>query len=256
MKKGSETKLIKRSEINLNPYNPKHHSAEDVKRQKANIRRVGLLGGIVWNESTGNLLDGHRRIEACDQIKKYDGTPDTDYEVKVEAVDFDEKTEKEQLTYMAVANTKADYNEIAKYIDDIDFNFAGLSEQDAEAIKQLQDTLDEELDSLTMPDYGDEFMSPIPKTAKAPVTELITDNRTTADIQKQLDEKPKMSVEEVKAEKRHCDNVVENNQANIDTYVFLDFGSVELKMAFCEILGVIPEKSMRIAGEDVLRLIE
>lgn len=256
MKKGSETKVIKRSEINLNPYNPKHHSEDEIKQQKANIKRVGLLGGIVWNESTGNLLDGHRRIEACDQIQKYDGTPDTDYDIKVEAVDFDDKTEKEQLTYMAVANTKADYNEIAKYIDDIDFKFAGLTEQDAEAIKQLQDELDEGFESVTMPDFGDEFMTPTPEAPKTPVTELITDTRTTADIQKQLDEKPKMTAEEVKAAKRHCDNVAESNQADIDTYVFLDFGSVELKIAFCDILGVIPEKSMRIAGEDILRLIE
>ena len=61
MKKGSETKLIRRSQINLNPCNPKHHTDAEIKQQKANIRKVGLLGGIQWNEATGNLIDGHKR---------------------------------------------------------------------------------------------------------------------------------------------------------------------------------------------------
>ena len=37
MKKGSETKIIKRSQINLNPCNPKVHTDADIKQQKANI---------------------------------------------------------------------------------------------------------------------------------------------------------------------------------------------------------------------------
>ena len=45
---------------------------------------------------------GTRRIKAMDMYYKYDGTSDTDYKVKVEVVNLDEKKEKEQLTYMAV----------------------------------------------------------------------------------------------------------------------------------------------------------
>ena len=55
MKKGSETKIIKRSQINLNPCNPKVHTDADIKQQKANIKKVGLIGGIQWNETTGIL---------------------------------------------------------------------------------------------------------------------------------------------------------------------------------------------------------
>ena len=64
--KQSETRNIKRSEINLNLVNPKRHTEDAVKLQKKNLQKVGFLGGIVWNERTGNLIDGHRRVKAMD----------------------------------------------------------------------------------------------------------------------------------------------------------------------------------------------
>ena len=48
--KQSETRIIKRSQINLNPINPKRHSDERIRLQKKNLQKVGFLGGIVWNE--------------------------------------------------------------------------------------------------------------------------------------------------------------------------------------------------------------
>ncbi len=266
MKKGSETKVIKRSQINLNPCNPKVHTEIDIKQQKANIRKVGFLGGIQWNETTGNLIDGHKRVMSVDLIQGYDGTPETDYDIKVEAVDFDEKTEKEQLLFMAKSQDAIDYNMVAKKFDfdEIDFKSAGFSEDDLIQIKQLQDSLDETLQSVQMEDFGSDFLSesletkqeqqePIPHVE--PLTELSTDARSIEDIQKQLDEKPKMTKEEVKEQKRHCDNVANNRQEEMDTYVFLDFESVEQKRAFCELLGVIAQSSMRINGVDVLNVI-
>ena len=118
--KQSETVEIQRSQINLNPYNPKRHSDKKVSEQKKNLQRVGFLGGIVWNRISGNLIDGHRRIKAMDAHYQYDGTPETDYPVKVEAVELDEKQELEQLTYMALGNTKADYQLVAEYLPSID----------------------------------------------------------------------------------------------------------------------------------------
>lgn len=256
MKKGSETKIIKRSQINLNPYNPKHHSELDIKKQKANIKRVGLLGGITWNEASGNLIDGHKRILSCDLINGYDGTPEKDYEVKVEAVDFDEKTEKEQMVFQAVANTSVDYNEIAKFIDDIDFKAAGFTEQDAEQIKQLQDDLESTLTQIE--DFGDDFIQPVqPEQPKSlATTQLPFKEATIAEIEKQLDEKPKMTKEEVKEQKRHCDDVASQRQEDMDTYVFLEFDSIEQKLAFCELLDLVPTISMKVNGRIVLEHIE
>ena len=175
MKKGSETKIIKRSQINLNPCNPKVHTDADIKQQKANIKKVGLIGGIQWNETTGNLIDGHKRVMSVDLIQGYDGTPETDYDIKVEAVDFDEKTEKEQLLFMAKSQDPIDYNLVAKNfsIDEIDFKAAGFTEQDTKQIKMLQDDLEASLKESGMDDFSEDFLNePMASVAASvPMTE-------------------------------------------------------------------------------------
>ena len=155
--KGSVTEDIRRSAIILNPCNPKRHTDRQVKQQVANIKANGYLGGIVWNRTTGNLIDGHRRVQALDIIHKYDGTADTDYTLKVEVVEFDEKTELEQLTYMAVGNSKADYNLIAQYAAQIDTAAIGLSDEEQ---TQLQSLIVSATDIAPIQDYGADFLTP------------------------------------------------------------------------------------------------
>lgn len=246
MKKGSETKIIKRSDIKLNPFNPKNHSENDVKLQKDDIKRVGYLGGVVWNELSGNLVDGHRRIKAMDIIHKYDGTESTDYEIKVEAVEFDEKTEKEQMTYMALANSKADYNLVARYIDDIDYKKVGITDLDMEAIKSLQEDMEKTISNIG--DMTDDFIQP--------VTLLPSQEKTTEEIQEEINSKPQMSKEEGVEKKQKSMGVIENRQNNMDAYVFIAFENVEQKVLFCELLEVEPQSNMMVKGEDILKLIQ
>lgn len=246
MKKGSETKIIKRSDIKLNPFNPKNHSENDVKLQKDDIKRVGYLGGVVWNELSGNLVDGHRRIKAMDIIHKYDGTESTDYEIKVEAVEFDEKTEKEQMTYMAIANSKADYNLVARYIDDIDYKKVGITDLDMKAIKSLQEDMEKTISNIG--DMTDDFIQP--------VTLLPSQEKTTEEIQEEINSKPQMSKEEGVEKKQKSMGVIENRQNNMDAYVFIAFENVEQKVLFCELLEVEPQSNMMVKGEDILKLIQ
>lgn len=243
--KQSKTVVIKRSQIHLNPWNPKRHTDEDIRKQLANFKRNGVLGGILYNSMTGNLIDGHRRVAACDLFYKYDGTPDTDYDIKVESVEFDPKTEKEQLTWMALGNTKADYNLVAKYAPDIDPTAAGLSNEDYSRIMELADRGNVE---VPMADFGADFLTP--------VTDLRADRETSEDIIQRHEEKPKMTKEQVKAEKQHCDDVAGGRQTTQDLYVFLSFETLEGKQAFCDLLGFLPTNSMMVKGEDVLKLIE
>ena len=51
----SETAEILRSQINMNPFNPKRHSEEKVLEQKRNFMRVGFMGGINMISSTSVL---------------------------------------------------------------------------------------------------------------------------------------------------------------------------------------------------------
>lgn len=259
MKKGSETKLIKRSQINLNPCNPKVHTDADIKQQKANIKKVGLIGGIQWNETTGNLIDGHKRVMSVDLIQGYDGTPETDYDIKVEAVDFDEKTEKEQLLFMAKSQDPIDYNLVAKNfsIDEIDFKAAGFTEQDTEQIKMLQDDLEASLKESGMDDFSEDFLNePMASVAEpVPMTELSNIEKTSEEIVAEHASKPKMTKEEVKEQKQHCTDVGMKRQEDIDNFIFIDFESLEQKQLFCDMLHMVATSSMRVSGSQVLSLL-
>lgn len=259
MKKGSETKIIKRSQINLNPCNPKVHTDADIKQQKANIKKVGLIGGIQWNETTGNLIDGHKRVMSVDLIQGYDGTPETDYDIKVEAVDFDEKTEKEQLLFMAKSQDPIDYNLVAKNfsIDEIDFKAAGFTEQDTEQIKMLQDDLEASLKESGMDDFSEDFLNePMVSVAeRVPMTELPNIEKTSEEIVAEHASKPKMTKEEVKEQKQHCTDVGMKRQEDIDNFIFIDFESLEQKQLFCDMLHMVATSSMRVSGSQVLSLL-
>jgi hypothetical protein len=131
--KQSVTEFIKRSAVNFAPYNPKNHTKENIDEIKRNIKRVGFLGGVIWNKTTGNLIDGHKRVTVLDIINNYTGN--NDYDLKVEVVEFDIKTEKEQNVFQSVSRTDIDSTLLAEIITDIDFEFAGLTEEDIKVLE-------------------------------------------------------------------------------------------------------------------------
>ena len=238
--KQSETRNIKRSEINLNPVNPKRHTDEAVKLQKKNLQKVGFLGGIVWNERTGNLIDGHRRVMAMDLYYKYDGTPETDYSLKVEVVSLDEKQEKEQLTYMAVGNTKADIDLIARYAPDIDLSDVGLGADDLAAIGSLVGTAD-----LDIPDIGTELFGMGGE-----------DTETEAEPKPKHEEKTKTEkIQHVKDMKRQTEEKAEQQAMDEAAYCTLSFSNYDNYLAFVELVGAM-EGDRFIKGERVLEMIE
>lgn len=232
----SETRVIKRSQININPINPKRHSDEKVKLQKKNLQKVGFLGGIVWNEKSGNLIDGHRRIKAMDLHYKFDSTPDTDYNVKVEVVNLDDKAEKEQLTYMAMGNTKPDIDLIANYISDIDYSDIGLD------IGELNDILAINMETPSLDDSLGGLLSPIPSLDE--IETPIADEKTY--------EEKKEHMKAVKQQVR--ENAIERQQ-NEEAYIMLSFSSFEAKSDFCDLLECSTDDKF-VKGEAVLRLIK
>lgn len=231
--KQSETLTINRSQINLNPYNPKKHTDKEIKNQLANLKKVGFNGGIKWNKVTGNLIDGHRRIKAMDMYYKYDGTTETNYKVKVEAVDFDEKTEKEQLTYEALGNTRADYSLVAEYINDIDYTNLGLSDYDINELSHFV---------VDINDY-------------TPQVETYDDLITTPQVEAKDLSTYEDKKEQVKQMKQQVKEKAIERQKNEDAFITLSFSSYEAKSAFCEIMGIDPDERFA-KGETVLNMIE
>ena len=234
----SETVEIMRSQINLNPHNPKRHSDKQVNEQKKNLQRVGYLGGVTWNETSGNLIDGHRRIKAMDLIHKYDGTPETDYPVKVEKVAFDDKQEKEQMTFMALGNTKADYGMIAEYLPDIDYTLAGIDDYD---LSQIQSFIPSE---PVIVEAIDDFFTP----AEANPNVDTGDNETS----EPTPQEKKAAVKEAKAAAK--EKAVENYK-DLTAYITISFANADEKRVFCQLAG-IDESERFVQGEQVLNLIE
>ncbi len=96
---------ISREELQNAPYNPRKISKTAKKRLKKNIQQVGLLGGIVWNRTTGNIVSGHQRVQALDALERK-----SDYKLRVTVVEMDEKTEKEQNVFMNNPEAQGDFD--------------------------------------------------------------------------------------------------------------------------------------------------
>lgn len=235
--KTSETRVIRRSQISLNPYNPKRHTEERVKQQKRNLQKIGYLGGITWNEFSGNLIDGHRRIQAMDLYYKYNGTTETDYDVKVEVVRLDQKQEKEQMTYMALGNTRADIELVARYFPDIDADAAGI---DDSYLKELSAFVAVDSSSLLIETLNiNDFLG----------KQKNNEEGESEEIERREDLKAK-----VKATKAMVKEKTIESARNEAAYITLSFSTYTTKAEFCEILGIDPDSNFA-KGEEILSAI-
>lgn len=165
---------VKRSSINFANYNPRKITKEAKIALKKNIKRIGLLGGIVVNIRTNNLVSGHQRLTVLDSIEGYDKDISKDYLLSVELIDVDEATEKEQNIFMNSTSAQGEFDmlQLSDLLKDIDYTNAGLSDTDMallgidvniddqlteidelesikkrEAIKDLKKTIREKIDS-------------------------------------------------------------------------------------------------------------
>lgn len=235
----SETIEINRSEINLADYNPRSISAETRKKLKQNIKKNGLLGGLVYNLRTKTLVSGHQRISVLDELNNY---PDNDYLVKVEAIDVDEQREKELNVWFNNTSVQGqwDYDMLAQIIPDIDYKNAGLTDEDLQLI-------------------GIDF------TLQTEEEQSITDdiNNLIAPVQNQKD-----SVKQAKKELSQAEKIAHNKEVkaqvmqdaqekaeNMESYVMISFDSYKTKAAFMERFG-FDKREKFVKGELFENMIE
>ncbi|WPC11294.1 DNA methylase [Riemerella anatipestifer] len=136
--KQSETRTILRSQITPAPYNPRKITDEARKALKKNIKANGIIGGMVWNELTTNLVSGHQKLSIADEVNKYNpSTKENDYEIKVEVINVDLKTEKELNIFFNSKSVQGemDYQKLALIVPDIDVDLAGLDDIDLSFIE-------------------------------------------------------------------------------------------------------------------------
>lgn len=95
------------------------------------------MGGIVWNEETGNLVSGHQKVGIMDEVNKYDPkTHENDYKLKVEVVHLDLKTEKEQNLFMNNKAVQGEFDDdmLIQMLDGIEYEKAGFDAFDMELL--------------------------------------------------------------------------------------------------------------------------
>lgn len=228
----SETRIIRRTQINLNPLNPKKHTDEAVKLQRKNLEKVGYLGGIVWNEVTGNLIDGHRRIHAMDAYYRFDGTKN-DYDVKVEVVSMKLEDEKQQLAYMAVGDTKADMNLLAEFAADIDISEIGLTGNEEEQLQAIFKSVN---------DMGDISIVSM---------DTLIDEPEESEAEEMTEEEKFRAKQKIKANKQEHKEAAIEAAYNETAYLTISFSTYEGYLGMCEMFGHNPEEKF-MKGEELM----
>lgn len=236
--KQSETRIIKRSEITPAPYNPRTITDEARKALKKNIKKNGIIGGMVWNEETTNLVSGHQKLSIADEVNKYNpATEENDYDIKVEVINVDLKTEKELNIFFNSKSVQGemDYAKLAIMLPDIDVDLAGLDDVDLSLI------------DIELPeDVNIEIPTFEPQAEK---------KEEAQQLQEEEDNDDQPSYEERKAKIKEIKSKV-NDGAIVEgePYLTLSFDSYENKIFFLERFGLDDTKFIK--GEEFAEILE
>lgn len=231
----SETREVLRSEIIPSGYNPRTITKDARAALKASIKKNGVLGGMVWNEYTSNLVSGHQKLSILDELNKYDpDTHENDYLLKVEVIQVDEKREKELNIFFnnPSAQGEWDYDKLKDLLPDIDYKSAGLTDEDLSMIgfdinmaTEAEDDIAGELEQLNAP------------------------------IMQERAERREEKKAEMKQKKERVNQEADEKVSDLKSYVVLNFESYKNKSAFMLRFGYPPTEQF-IKGEDFEQKIE
>ncbi len=157
-----ELRQVHRSKLKNAPYNPRKISADAEKKLRKSLRDFGMLAPITWNKRSGNIVGGHRRLEAMDSVLRKQ-----DYQLTVAVVDLDKEQEikanivlnnpaiQGEWDHNLLAEIKIDFPAIDFEKDlgferfDIDVIFAGTDvEGDVVAAFEQQETVKSDVDRM------------------------------------------------------------------------------------------------------------
>lgn len=152
----SESVKMMRSQIHPSEYNPREIGENERANLKRGLKNFGLLGGIIVNRQTGyTIVSGHQKVSILDEMSGY---PEKDYELKVEVIDVDEKTEIEINFFMnnPSAQGRWDEKKVQLLIPQIDPKRAGFTTLDLAALgvrieTPRVDVMKEDIEQLQAP---------------------------------------------------------------------------------------------------------
>lgn len=231
----SESVEVLRSTINFADYNPRIISDEAKKSLKRGIKKYGLLGGVIVNQSTMTIISGHQRVAVMDDLNKY---PENDYTLRVDMIDVDEKAEKELNVLLNNPNAQGswDFDLLRAMIPDIDYKDAGLTAEDLNIIG---------VDYLLKTDEEDAIANAL--------NDITAPMDAVKQAKKEITREEKIAhAKEVKAQVRVD---AEEKAENLDAYVTLSFDTYKDKKAFMLRFG-LNEYEKFIKGEVFSDMIE
>lgn len=273
----SEIMEIKRSEIRPHPRNPRTIDKVGKDALKRSMKNFGILGGIIINKANNNvLISGHQKVALLDEQQKYDpSNPETDYVLRVEAVEFDEKRELEALTALnnPQIGGKYDFQKLAELIPDIDYKNAGLTEEDLSMIgvdylfqTEEENKLSEELDNM-MAQVNAEHQADLEKRKEQreaikqaqKEANAIQDAQIAQGAQQQEpmseDAQRQAKIDHMKEVKEQVKTQAIENAMNQEAYVMLSFDNFQNKKDFMARAGY-PDDMKFIKAEEFLQRIE
>ena len=226
----SESVELLRSQIKLHEQNPRTIPEENRKALKRGIKKFGMVGGIVVNKRTGyTLVSGHQRLSVMDELQKYNpDTKDNDYHIRVDLIDVEEKEEKELLILLNNPSAQGEWNydTLRELIPDIDYKYAGLTEQDLDIIgvdfhfqTEEENTIADELDTLMEPGR---------------------EERQAEVALRQAERAEKVA--HMKQGKEEVKQAATKAAADMDAYLMLSFDNWDAKVEFCEKFGFNPDE--------------
>ena len=227
----SESAEVLRSEIHFADYNPRTITEEAKRSLRRGIKKYGLLGGVIVNRKGMTIVSGHQRVAVMDDLNKY---PETDYTLRVDMIDVDDKAEKELNVLLNNPNAQGswDFDLLREIIPDIDYKSAGLTAEDLNIIG---------VDYLLKTDEEDA------------IADALNDITAPTDALKDAQRQSKIAhAKQVKAQVRAD---AEEKAENLDAYVMVSFDTFKAKSAFMQRFG-LGEYDKFIKGEVFSDMIE
>lgn len=271
----SEIMELKRSQIHPHPRNPRTIDQEGKKALKRSMKNFGVLGGIIVNRQNNFVIvGGNQKVAIMDEQQKFNpDDPETDYIIRCEVVDMDEKTELEALTALnnPTIGGKYDWQKLAELIPDIDYKNAGLTEEDLSMIgvdylfqteeeNQLSSDLDDMMAQVDAEHQKDlarqreqrEAIKQAQAEANAQQDAQIAQNE-----QKQLspEEERQAKIDHMKDVKAQVKTQAIENAMNQEAYIMISFDNFQSKREFMARAGY-PDDLKFIKGEEFVQRIE
>lgn len=263
---GSEIIEIERSKIHFHPRNPRTIDKIGKDALKRSMGNFGIIGGIAINKRDGKnvLISGHQKVVIMDEKQKYDPeNPETDYLIRLVAVDIDEKTELEALTALnnPQIGGKYDWQKLAELIPDIDYKNAGLTEEDLSMIgvdylfqTEEENNLSTELDDL-MADVNAEHQADLERRREQREAIKAAQAQANAQQDAQIEKTYEEKKQHMKDVKEQVKTQAIERAMNQEAYVMLSFDDFKAKAEFMQRAGY-PEDLKFIKGEEFIQRIE